>query len=66
MRSMSKLERLRQNASQSMPSDLQSESKHRGRKYDTWLLFTARFTRLFAYGALSVVLVFYLTSIGPY
>src|SRR5713226_2846905 len=28
------------------------------------LLFLTRFTRLFAYGALSVVLVFYLTGIG--
>ena len=31
---------------------------------DGWLLFVTRFTRLFAYGALSVVLVFYLTSLG--
>jgi MFS family permease len=31
---------------------------------DAALLFLARFTRLFAYGALSVVLVFYLSSIG--
>ena len=31
---------------------------------DAWLLFVTRFTRLFAYGALSVVLVFYLTAIG--
>jgi MFS family permease len=31
---------------------------------DTTLLFTARFIRLFAYGALSVVLVFYLRAIG--
>ena len=31
---------------------------------DTSLLFTARFIRLFAYGALSVVLVFYLKAIG--
>jgi MFS family permease len=31
---------------------------------DVWLLFATRFTRLFAYGALSVVLVFYLTSLG--
>jgi MFS family permease len=31
---------------------------------DGWLLFATRFVRLFAYGALSVVLVFYLVSLG--
>src|SRR5215472_14009275 len=31
---------------------------------DGVLLFISRFTRLFAYGALSVVLVFYLVSLG--
>jgi MFS family permease len=31
---------------------------------DGWLLFLARSLRLFAYGALSVVLVFYLTGLG--
>jgi MFS family permease len=31
---------------------------------DAWLLFASRFIRLFAYGALSVVLVFYLVSLG--
>jgi MFS family permease len=31
---------------------------------DAWLLFATRFLRLFAYGALSVVLVFYLVGIG--
>jgi MFS family permease len=31
---------------------------------DGWLLFLTRLTRLFAYGALAVVLVFYLTSLG--
>ena len=31
---------------------------------DASLLFCTRFTRLFAYGALSVVLVFYLTGLG--
>jgi MFS family permease len=31
---------------------------------DGWLLFTTRFIRLFAYGSLSVVLVFYLIGIG--
>ncbi len=31
---------------------------------DGWLLFLARFLRLFAYGALSVILVFYLTGQG--
>lgn len=32
--------------------------------HDARLLFLTRFTRLFAYGALSVILVFYLTSLG--
>jgi MFS family permease len=32
--------------------------------HDARLLFCTRFTRLFAYGALSVVLVFYLTGLG--
>ena len=32
--------------------------------HDGWLLFLTRFTRLFAYGSLSVVLVFYLTALG--
>ena len=31
---------------------------------DAWLLFATRSIRLFAYGALSVVLVFYLVGIG--
>jgi MFS family permease len=31
---------------------------------DGWLLFVARFIRLFAYGSLSVILVFYLVSLG--
>jgi MFS family permease len=31
---------------------------------DGWLLFITRFTRLFAYGSLSVILIFYLTGIG--
>jgi MFS family permease len=31
---------------------------------DAWLLFATRFIRLFAYGALSVVLVFYLLGLG--
>ena len=31
---------------------------------DGWLLFATRFVRLFAYGALSVVLVFYLVGLG--
>jgi MFS family permease len=36
----------------------------RSLNYDARLLFLTRFTRLFAYGALSVVLVFYLDGIG--
>jgi len=31
---------------------------------DGWLLFLTRFIRLFAYGSLSVVLVFYLIGLG--
>src|SRR5258708_30066609 len=31
---------------------------------DGWLLFVTRFVRLFAYGSLSVVLVFYLIGLG--
>jgi MFS family permease len=31
---------------------------------DGWLLFMTRFARLFAYGSLSVILVFYLISLG--
>jgi MFS family permease len=31
---------------------------------DGWLLFLTRFTRLFAYGSLSVILVFYLVGVG--
>src|SRR6266581_9505628 len=31
---------------------------------DAWLLFSTRFIRLFAYGSLSVVLVFYLIGLG--
>src|SRR3979411_2916321 len=31
---------------------------------DGWLLFVTRFIRLFAYGSLSVVLVFYLIGLG--
>ncbi len=47
-----------------MLSDVRSQSEIRSPNYDTRLLFVTRFTRLFAYGALSVVLVFYLTGIG--
>ena len=36
----------------------------RGLTPDGWLLFLTRFTRLFAYGSLSVILVFYLVSLG--
>src|SRR4029077_10179537 len=31
---------------------------------DGWLLFLTRFIRLFAYGSLSVILVFYLVGLG--
>src|SRR5216684_7329030 len=59
MRSMFKLERSRRNTAPGILSDLR-----RNLNYDARLLFLTRFTRLFAYGALSVVLVFYLTGIG--
>jgi MFS family permease len=36
----------------------------RGLTRDGWLLFLSRFLRLFAYGSLSVILVFYLVSLG--
>jgi len=36
----------------------------RGLTRDGWLLFASRFLRLFAYGSLSVILVFYLVSLG--
>src|SRR5712671_4151446 len=36
----------------------------KGMTRDGWLLFFTRFTRLFAYGSLSVILIFYLTGIG--
>jgi hypothetical protein len=32
--------------------------------HDGWLLFVIRFARLFAYGSLSVILVFYLVGLG--
>src|SRR5207237_4401876 len=32
--------------------------------HDGWFLFLTRFIRLFSYGSLSVVLVFYLTGLG--
>lgn len=35
-----------------------------GLSSDGWLLFVTRFIRLFAYGSLSVILVFYLVSLG--
>src|SRR5467141_227170 len=36
----------------------------KGMTRDGWLLFLTRFVRLFAYGSLSVILVFYLVSLG--
>src|SRR5437899_4605289 len=36
----------------------------KGMTRDGWLLFLTRFLRLFAYGSLSVVLVFYLIGLG--
>jgi len=45
-------------ASKLIPSGLNSLTS------DGWLLFLTRFVRLFAYGSLSVILVFYLVSLG--
>jgi len=45
-------------ATDSMPSALRTLTR------DGWLLFSTRFIRLFAYGSLSVVLVFYLIGLG--
>src|SRR5947199_6653429 len=42
----------------SIPSALRTLTR------DGWLLFLTRFLRLFAYGSLSVVLVFYLIGLG--
>jgi MFS family permease len=64
MNSTFKLGRSRRNAAFSVTSDLRSDSILGSPNYDARLLFLTRFTRLFAYGALSVVLVFYLASIG--
>src|SRR5579864_8727924 len=47
-----------------MRSDALNDSTLKNLTRDGWLLFLSRFTRLFAYGALSVVLVFYLTGLG--
>jgi MFS family permease len=41
-----------------MPNALQQLTR------DGWLLFATRFVRLFAYGGISVVLVFYLIGLG--
>src|SRR5467141_519364 len=42
----------------SMPAALRTVTR------DGWLLFLTRFLRLFAYGSLSVILVFYLIGLG--
>jgi MFS family permease len=47
-----------------MPAGVSLDSALRKLTSDGRLLFLTRFTRLFAYGALSVMLVLYLTSIG--
>jgi MFS family permease len=44
--------------------DIRKQGLLRHLTADAWLLFVTRSLRLFAYGALSVVLVFYLTSLG--
>src|SRR5260370_8593727 len=47
-----------------MPAGVSNDSTLRKLTRVGRLLFLTRFTRLFAYGALSVVLVLYLTSLG--
>src|SRR5260370_26774370 len=47
-----------------MPAGFAHDSTLRKLTSDGRLLFLTRFTRLFAYGMLGVVLVFYLTSLG--
>ncbi len=64
MHSTFKLGRSRRNAAPVVNNEFRSDRILRSPNYDARLLFLTRFTRLFAYGALSVVLVFYLTGIG--
>jgi MFS family permease len=45
-------------------NNIPDESPLSSLAHDARLLFLTRFTRLFAYGALSVILVFYLTGLG--
>ncbi len=45
-------------------SNIRDESPLGNLTRDAWLLFVTRSIRLFAYGALSVVLVFYLSGLG--
>jgi MFS family permease len=47
-----------------MDNPLPAPAPVRGLTRDAWLLFATRFIRLFAYGSLSVVLVFYLVGVG--
>jgi MFS family permease len=47
-----------------MPTIRPIPSALKGLTRDGWLLFFTRFLRLFAYGSLSVVLVFYLIALG--
>ncbi len=52
------------NQTLSMPTTHLIPSSLRAMNADGWLLFLTRFVRLFAYGSLSVILVFYLVSLG--
>ena len=47
-----------------MPTNALLPNALRSMNHDGWLLFVTRFARLFAYGSLSVILVFYLVSLG--
>jgi MFS family permease len=64
MHSTFKLGRSHRNATPVVIKQFRSDGILKNPHNDARLLFLTRFTRLFAYGALSVVLVFYLTGIG--
>src|SRR5882724_4005743 len=55
---IAKLRNIEMTSNSLIPTALKALSR------DGWLLFVTRFTRLFAYGSLSVILIFYLTGIG--
>ena len=64
MHSMYRLGQSQRNAAPDVIGRFRSASNLSNSNCDAGLLLLTRFTRLFAYGALSVVLVFYLTGLG--